>query len=152
MIRALLSPRLWLVLALAGVLAFTHIKAFQSGKAAVQAAWTAEKLAISEASRQREKALTIATTKVDYAIQQSKKRDLAAGRATADSLRSLKAALAAKPDDTPAPSGAVGTGGLERELLGSCATALAELGITADRLETKVVGLQNYARDVCVTK
>ena len=149
---ALLSPRLWLALALAGLLAFTHYKAFHGGKAAVQAEWTAEKLASSEATRQKEKALTLATTKVDYVLQQSKKRDLAAGRATADSLRNFQTALVAKPVDTPTPAGADGTGGLERELLGSCATALAEMAFTADRLETKVVGLQNYARDVCITK
>lgn len=149
---ALLSPRFWLVLALVGLLAFVNHRGFQRGKAAVQAVWTADKLAASEATRQREKALTIASTKVDYALQQSKKRDLAAGRAAADSLRSFKAAIAAKPDDTPTPSGAVGRGGLERELLGSCATSLAELAITSDRLETKVVGLQGYVRDVCMSQ
>ena len=148
---ALLSPRFWIGLALVGVLAFTHYKAFTGGKAAVQAAWTADKLAASEATRQREKAATIATTKVDYALQQSKNRDIAAGRATADSLRSVKAALAER-DTTPTAAGAFGTGGLERELLGSCATALAEMAITADRLETKVVGLQAYTRNVCMSQ
>lgn len=148
---ALLSPRLWIAVALAGMLAFTHYKAFNGGKAAVQGLWTAEKLADSEAKRIREKALTIATTKVDYALQQSKKRDLAAGRAAANSLRDFKAAIA-KPDSAPTAAGAFGTGGLERELLGVCATSLAELAITADRLETKVVGLQGYVQGVCMSQ
>ena len=147
---SLLSPRFLIGLALSIALAFTHGFAYKSGRASVTAAWTAEKLAASEASRQREKAMTIANEGVDRALQQSKTRDAAAGRATADSLRDLKAALAER-DLPTTPSRVTGTGGLERELLSSCATALAEMAITADRLETKVVGLQTYARNVCMT-
>jgi hypothetical protein len=146
---ALLTPRFWLGLALVAALSFTHGFAYKSGRAAVRNAWDAEKLATSEASRIREKALTIETTKVDHALQKSKARDVAAGRAAADSLHDLKTTLAER-DNAPTASGAHGTGGLERELLGSCATALAEMAITADRLETKVVGLQAYARGVCL--
>ena len=50
----------------------------------------------------------------------------------------------------PAPSGINGTGGLERELLGSCAASLTELAITSDRLESKVVNLQAYVANVCL--
>ena len=67
----------------------------------------------------------------------------------ADSLRKLKATLAER-GTLATSAGAYGTGGLERELLGSCATALAEMAITADRLETKVIGLQSYTQDVCL--
>ena len=41
---ALLSPRVWLALALAGVLAFTHLASYRSGKANVRADWDAEKV------------------------------------------------------------------------------------------------------------
>jgi len=41
---ALLSPRVWLALALAGVLALTHGYVYKSGKANVRAAWDAEKV------------------------------------------------------------------------------------------------------------
>ena len=55
-----------------------------------------------------------------------------------------------RSDDSIAPSGAIGTGGLERELLGQCANALASLAKEADRLESKVVGLQGYVGGVCL--
>ena len=41
---ALLSPRVWLALALAAVLALTHGFAYRSGKAKLRAAWDAEKV------------------------------------------------------------------------------------------------------------
>ena len=41
---ALLSPRVWLALALAAVLALSHNFAYKSGKANVRAAWDAEKV------------------------------------------------------------------------------------------------------------
>ena len=42
---ALLSPRLWIALALAAVLAGTHFAAYRSGRAAVTADWDVERLA-----------------------------------------------------------------------------------------------------------
>jgi len=41
---ALLSPRVWVALALAGALALTHNFAYRSGKSKVRAAWDAEKV------------------------------------------------------------------------------------------------------------
>ena len=157
---ALLSPRLWIALALAGLLAFTHYKAFNGGKAAVQVRWdkerseiTAEALKASEAARAKENVLTAANQKVsaDYAKQKKVNAVLAAD--LDDSLRQLQTAINSPVSaNTPTPAGAYGRGGLERELLGGCSTSLAEMAITADRLETKVVGLQGYVRDVCMTK
>ena len=109
------------------------------------------KLATSELCRQRRKSLTIATTKVDHDLQIDKQCLAVARRATADSLRDLNAAITER-DHAPAPSGINGTGGLERELLGSCATSLTELAITSDRLESKVDGLQSYVTSVCLRK
>ena len=106
------------------------------------------KLATSELCRQRRKSLTIATTKVDHDLQIDKQ---CLAVATADSLRDLNAAITER-DNAPAPSGINGTGGLERELLGSCATSLTELAITSDRLESKVDGLQSYVTSVCLRK
>ena len=77
---ALLSPRLWLALVLAGLLAFTHHKAFNGGKAAVQVLWdkeraeiTAAALVASEAARAKEQVLTAANTKVtnDYMLKRN---------------------------------------------------------------------------------
>ena len=109
------------------------------------------KLATSELCRQRRKSLTIATTKVDHDLQIDKQRLAVARRATADSLSDLNAAITER-DNAPVPSGINGTGGLERELLGSCATSLTELAITSDRLESKVDGLQSYVTSVCLRK
>ena len=97
---ALLSPRLWIALALAGLLAFTHYKAFHGGKAAVQVLWdreraetTAEALKASEAARAKEQVLTAANQKVtnDYLAQ--KKLRAADAVAAAGKLRELQAAV-----------------------------------------------------------
>ena len=145
---ALLSWRVWAGLALAIGLAFSHFTAYRSGKASVRAEWTAEKLAQSEAARNREKAMTIANQGVDRELQAEKKRRAAAESRLADGLRDFTATL--NSSDPATPSGATGAGGLERELLGQCANHLAGLAQTADRLEGKVVGLQSYVGRVCL--
>ncbi|MES1979537.1 MAG: hypothetical protein V4451_15960 [Pseudomonadota bacterium] len=147
---ALLNWRVWAGLALALGLAFSHFTAYRSGKAAVRAEWTAEKLAQSEAARQREKAMNIANQGVDRDLQAEKKRRAAAESRLADGLRQFSETLNS-PDPTT-PGRANGTGGLERELLGECANHLAGLAQTADRLEGKVVGLQSYVGRVCLIK
>ena len=57
------------------------------GTQTVTAEWTAEKLAASEASRQREKALTIANEGVDRALQADKSRRAAVAVLNAGKLR-----------------------------------------------------------------
>ena len=146
---ALFNWRFWGTLGLVVGLAFSHFTAYRAGKANVRAEWTAEKLAQSEAARQREKALTIATQKVDHALQVQKARLIAERRAADDSLRLFQATLNAPDSPAATASRANGTGGLERELLGECANNLAALAQTADRLEGKVIGLQSYVKSVC---
>ena len=122
-----------------------------AGRAEVQAEWNAAALVASENARLREQAAQKSNERVDREYQTAKTRLAADKRATDDSLRDFQAAI--KPDNPTSTSiGAHGTGGLERELLGSCATHFAELGITADRLEAKVVGLQSYINNVCLAK
>ncbi len=147
---SMLDPRVWIAALLAVLAAFGSgfYKGNATGKKSVNAEWTAEKLAQSEAARQREKAQTIANQGVDRELQADKKRRAAADLVTADSLLSFEAALAER-NNASAASGTNGTGGLERELFGSCAKALVELGQTADRLEGKVIGLQAYVSKVC---
>jgi hypothetical protein len=154
----LLNPRLWAAVAAVALLTGTHTLAYKAGRAAVRGAWDADialrsasALAASEKRRNDEKALSAETLKVanDLALQNT--RRAAAERAAADSLRSFKATLYAPVGADPAAAGRVdGTGGLERELLGQCADALANLASTADRLEGKVVGLQGYVAGVCL--
>lgn len=144
---ALLSPRLWLALALAGLLAFTHYQAFTGGKAAVNAAWTTEKLAASEAARQREKALTIATQGIDRAYQNDKKRIADLERDTAQRLREFQSA--ATDVDAASPSGRVDDP--YRAIADQCAAALESLDGYTQGLAAKTTALQRYAREVCLT-
>lgn len=95
---ALLSPRLWIALALAAALAFTHGMAYRSGRAAVRTAWDAEKaqqvLALAEATaaaRTREQNLQRTKDEaVNAAAQREKTLRADAGRARSerDGLRS----------------------------------------------------------------
>ena len=117
------------------------------------AARVAEALQASEQARKVEQELSTKVRKVsdDYRTARKNLDNLAS--ASSDGLRNLAAILAAPAVASSSAGGAGrtdGTGGLERELLGSCAAALTELGKTADRLEAKIVGLQGYVAGVCV--
>lgn len=158
---ALLSPRLWLALALAVALAASHGFAYRAGKASVRADWdrdiaqrTAQALKAEQDARAKESALVAARQKVEVQYAQQKKRDAAAIAGAQSELDGLRNALAARdsqagPDSTATP-GTDGAPRLERQLLGQCATALTQLAETADGLETRIVGLQGYVRDVCL--
>lgn len=149
-----LYTRLAAIAVAATFLAGTHWKAYSSGKAAIRLEWqadvaqrTAEALQASERARKKEQELSAKVGRVDRAYQDQKRATQHVARAAADGLRNLEAILSATAvasSSAVATSGNHGAGGLERELLGNCAAALAELGKTADRLENKVVALQAY--------
>lgn len=145
---ALLSPRLWLALALAGMLAFTHFTAYRSGKVNVRAAWDAEKMMAQEALRQREKSLSIANQGVDREIQAEKSRRVAAERLAADRLRDFQAAS----DRAGNPTAASGTDDPHRAIAGECAAALEKLDRHAQSVAGTARGLQDYAGQVCLAK
>jgi len=106
-------------------------------------------LKASEAARAKEQALTTANERIRHALVKEKADRVAAAAALDDSLRQLQAALGNPAGGDPQTSaGAHGAGGLESELLGHCAQALAGLAGQADRLESKVVGLQSYVAGV----
>ena len=121
---------------------------YGQGKKTVQAEWTAEKLATSETARLREQAAQKSNERVDHEFQITKNRLAVDKRVLDERLREFKAANSADTNSSTT-SRNHGSGGLERELLDSCATSLAEMAITADRLEGKVVGLQSYITNVC---
>jgi hypothetical protein len=50
---SLLSPRLWIALALAGLLAFSHITAYRKGRANVRTQWDAAKVTQERASQEQ---------------------------------------------------------------------------------------------------
>ena len=155
---ALLSTRLWLALALAGVLAFTHYKAFTGGKAAVQVLWdreraeiTAEALKASEAARAKEQVLTTANAKVtnDYMLQ--KKLRAADSVAAAGKLRSLETAVnRARSAETPAIAGVAADPRLD--IIAECASVASQLDDKVKSLAGTLTGLQSYTRDVCVIR
>ena len=146
---ALLSPRFLIGLALSIALAFTHGFAYRAGRAAVTSAWTAEKLAASEASRQREKALTIANTKVDDDYQTDKRRRAADAVLNAGKLRELQSAIdSAASANTGATSG---TDDPAFAIARECAGALGKLDEYAKGLASQTSALQRYAKHVCMT-
>ena len=158
---ALLNWRLWAGIALAIALAASHAMAYRTGKATVRADWdrdiaerTTKALQAEQAARAKEQELLTARQKVEERYAAEKKRAQAAAAGAQSELDGLRNDLAARgtretPADPATPARADGAGRLERELLGHCATALAELAGQADRPETKLVGLQDYGKDVC---
>lgn len=142
----LLNPRVWIALALAVALAFTHGFAYKSGRAAVRSAWDAEKHAQAEKTRLDERARTIANEGVDRAYQLEKQKRLAADRLAGDRLRDLTAALARA--DTAAT---VRTDDPRNGIIAECASALKQMDAATRRLADKVTGLRAYANRVCVT-
>lgn len=121
--------------------------------AVMQAKQVAAALAASEAARAKEAELQSKVTKVANDYQTEKKRRAADAVSLNDSLRQLQASIDSPTSTSASSPGRVnGTGGLERELLGNCSKALAEMAITADRLEGKVVGLQGYINSVMLPK
>ena len=157
---ALLSPRLWLAIGLAIALAVSHGMAYKSGRAAVRADWdkdiadrTQQALQAEQAARKKESDLQDAKEKAEERYARQKKLDAAARAAAGAELDGLRNELAALDSvtskDTSTTARTDGAGRLERELLGACAQSLADLAAEADRLETKLVGLQDYVRGVC---
>ena len=155
-LAAFFSPRVIALVAIALALAMGGRWCYVQGAKGVQSEWdadiaqrTAQALAASEAARATEQALQTRVGRIDRAYQDQKRATATVAAAAADGLRNLEAILAAPAgasSSAVAASGNYGAGGLERELLGNCAAALAELGRTADRLEGKVVALQEYIK------
>lgn len=147
-----LSPARWLIVgslvaALLAGYAFWAKHQREAGRNEVRAEWTAERLATSEASRQREKALTIATQGVDRAYQLEKTRRAAADRITADRLRDFQAASSATSND---PAAACGAEEPYRAIANQCASALVVLDGYASEVAGKARALQGFTREVCV--
>lgn len=157
---SLIPLRLWLALAAAAALTagawwavHAHAtKHYERGRAEVQAAWDAERIAAEHAARQQEQIYaTNARTAADtYAA------NLARARRGADVVRDERDRLlvavagsggASGPAGAATPGGTDGTAQL-RNVLGECVRTLQALAADADRLEARVVGLQDYVRAI----
>lgn len=154
---ALLSPKLWLALALAGVLAFTHVAVYRSGKAAVRVQWdkeraetTAEALVASEARRVKGELLTATNTKVINDYNTQKTQSAAAAVVNAGKLRDLQTSLdRARSQQAPAVSGAVADPRLD--IIAECSSAVGKLDDKVKSLAGTLTGLQAYVSGVCLS-
>lgn len=155
-LAAILSPRVIGAVLVILLLAMAGRWCYVKGAKGVQAEWdadqaqrTAQALAASEAARATEQALQTQVGRIDRAYQDQKRATDHVARAAADGLRNLEAILTAPAvasSGAVAASGNHGAGSTERELLGSCAAALAGMGKEADRMALKVLTLQEYIR------
>ena len=154
---ALLTPKFWLGLALVGALAFTHGLAYKSGRAVVRIAWnkeraetTAAALVASESARAKEQVLTVANAKVtnDYIAQ--KKLRAADAVTNAGKLRELQAALVGPSGTDAAPLG--GADDPRDTIIDQCASTVIALDRYAQGVASQAIGLQSYARNVCVSQ
>lgn len=157
---ALLSPRVWIAVALAIALAAGYWKAYTSGKQAVQLEWdaataqaTAAALAAEQAARAKEQALQTKVRKVtdDYLVE--KTRRAAADQLAADSLRQLQAALAGGGRARADPAAPAGADDDPRDgIIAECAGALVQVDAAARRLADQTRALQGYATGVCIAQ
>lgn len=155
---ALLSPRLWLAVALAVFLAGTHMAAYRSGKATVRVEWdrdiaerTAQALAASEKARAREAELsaTVNTVRGQYAKQVQNVHTVAG--AAADGMRELQAALAGPAAAASATATArADDASRARVVVGACAKTVQGLAALLDEREQLAIGLQEYIRAIQV--
>lgn len=160
----LLNPRVWVAAIVLVVLGATHFTAYRSGKAVVRAARDKERAELSaralqaeQQARKRERQMVAQRQKLEERYAEDKRKAAAAAAGAQSELGRLRDAIATAPScgaptDPAAATRAAGASRLELELLGNCATALTDLAAEADRLETRVVGLQQYVKDVCLNK
>lgn len=157
---ALLSPRLWMALAVAIFLAGTHYSVYRSGKHQVRLQWdasiaqqTAAALATSEAARAREQILQATTRKVAHDFQVEKTLRAAADARASDSLQRLDAALASIASAAGAdPAAPARTDDDPRDgIIAECAGALVGLDKAYRGLADQTRALQQYASGVCVS-
>lgn len=154
---ALLSPRMWLALAVAATLAFSHFAAYRSGRATVRADWETERAQIAQqvaqaeaAAREKEQELAAKNRKVTDAYIAEKKRRAADARAADDALRVLNAELGAAREATSDAASGAGTDDPREAIASECAAALVALDKHAQGVAAKVIALQDYAREVRV--
>lgn len=154
-----LNPGRWLLFILLFISLYVwHVhdkdKSIQQSIQATRNEYDAKALKESEANRKKEQEYAKSVAKVRTAyVEQVRLRGLAiaANQSELDRLRDQLNAINSSPSgtDTSSPGRAYGIAGLERDLLQSCAQALVGLAGEADRLETRIVGLQDYVKTVC---
>lgn len=152
---ALLSPRLWLAIALAGALAFSHFTAYRSGKASVRAEWNVEKLAQAETVRlqlmQRDRDQSELNNKVrtvDANLQKQKALRAAADVGAGKLRDALSAALDRAAAGDTAPASGVDAADPRAAIAGQCVRELVALAAAHGRLADQARALQAYANSL----
>lgn len=155
-----LAPRLVALAALllglaAGVWKLYHT-GFTAGVNETQATYQAQALEAERQARATERAKVIALNAVQVKHEQTKQAAAAAAAAADGELERLRALLNTPPS-TPQPPAADPTAPARaddatraRAVVGQCATALTTMAATADALEARLTGLQDYVTRVCL--
>jgi cell division septum initiation protein DivIVA len=128
-----------------------RVGALKQEAAEQRAALATATAAAEKEARTREAEMADAVRKASDVYAQNLKRAQAGAAGALSELDSLRNAINATSPAAPASaasSSTNGTGGPERELLGACAATLQGMAAQADRLESKVIGLQDYIRSL----
>lgn len=156
---ALLSPRVWVAIALAIALAASHWKAYHMGGKSVQADWDAQTLALTQkaleaeaANRAKEQVLQTKVRSVSNAYAKEKAAHAVSVAASADSLRDIQSTLDSAPGKDSTCTSRTDDLARARQVVGQCSKALQELADIADTGEANLIGLQNYVRSVGLDK
>ena len=145
-------------------LSFSHYFVYNKGQEAVHVQWDKEKLVIAKVQAdaadealKKLQMLQAEKQKVDQLYVQEKRKAAVAASNAQRELNRLRDTLTSS-NTTESDNGASTVTrvndrtGLEQELLGHCAATLVAVAAEADRLETVVVGLQSYIKNICLAK
>lgn len=125
--------------------------AYHAGAESVRKEYAAAATQAALAAIKTQERLQEAVQRVGERNEQAKRQNAAAAAGAEHELGSLREQLAARDRADAAATGAAcgaHAAGAERELLGHCASALVGLAKEADRVEAKLIGLQDYVRSV----
>ncbi len=134
---------------------FVYNTAFHKGEESVHSLWTKDKLQHSQQALLVQQQMQQEKQKSDERYANEKRKAAVAVSAAKSELDRLRDELTSRREESVGTSPntrANGISGLERELLGQCATTLVSVAAEADRLEAVVVGLQSYITNVCLSK
>jgi hypothetical protein len=145
-------------------LSLSHYFVYNKGQEVVHNLWTKDKLARAESEAnaadealKKLQALQAEKQKVEQLYVQEKRKAAIAASGAQRELDRLRDTLTSD-NTTESDNGSStiprvdGRTGLEQELLGQCAATLVAMAAEADRLETVIVGLQSYVKNICLAK
>ena len=151
----LLSPKVWIAIALSAGLAFSHLQAYKSGKNTVQRDWDAQTIVQAQATvklvqdaRAKEKVLTTKVNTVAQNYENAKKTNAALVVGLTGSLRDFQAELDKRDTQLTATTTINHGASVEYKLLGACAASLVELAEHTQGYSEQVIALQAYINSV----